>query len=46
MPALKGISSCIPPELLCVLAKMGHGDRIGISQNSMLMDDSETTSLW
>lgn len=46
MPALKGISSCIPPELLCVLAKMGHGDRIGIFQNSMLMDDSETTSLW
>ena len=29
MPVLKGISSVITPELLKVLAEMGHGDQIG-----------------
>lgn len=30
MPILKGVSSCISPELLKVLAEMGHGDQIGL----------------
>ena len=29
MPILKGVSSCLSPELLKVLAEMGHGDQIG-----------------
>lgn len=29
MPVLKGISSVMTPELLKVLAEMGHGDQIG-----------------
>ena len=29
MPILKGVSSCICPELLKVLAEMGHSDQIG-----------------
>ena len=29
MPILKGVSSCLSPELLKVLAEMGHSDRIG-----------------
>lgn len=28
---LKGIAPCISPELLCVLAKMGHGDELVLS---------------
>ena len=28
---LKGLPEIIPPELLCVLAKMGHGDELVIS---------------
>ncbi|CBK23760.2 uncharacterized protein [Blastocystis hominis] len=31
MPVLKGISSVITPELLKVLAEMGHGDQIVIA---------------
>ncbi|KAK8807303.1 hypothetical protein WA158_004062 [Blastocystis sp. Blastoise] len=38
MPALKGISSCIPPELLCILAKMGHGDQIVLADNNFPAD--------
>lgn len=29
MPVLKGISSVMTPELLKVLAEMGHSDQIG-----------------
>ena len=31
MPILKGISSVLTPDLLKVLAEMGHSDQIGIS---------------
>ncbi|KNB45129.1 L-fucose mutarotase [Blastocystis sp. subtype 4] len=31
MPILKGVSSCISPELLKVLAEMGHSDQIVIA---------------
>lgn len=30
MTILKGVSSCLSPELLKVLAEMGHSDQIGI----------------
>lgn len=30
MPVLKGISSVMTPDLLKVLAEMGHSDQIGI----------------
>ena len=31
MPILKGIYSVLTPDLLKVLAEMGHSDQIGIS---------------
>lgn len=31
MPILKGISSVITPDLLKILAEMGHSDQIGFS---------------
>ena len=34
MPIVKGISSVLTPDLLKVLAEMGHSDQIGISCQS------------
>lgn len=36
MPVLKGVSSVMTPDLLKVLAEMGHSDQIGTSSILLL----------
>lgn len=42
---LKGIPSSIPPELLFVLAKMGHGDTIVITDSNFPSDSVATHTI-
>jgi hypothetical protein len=41
---LKGINKIISPDLLCILAKMGHGDEIVFSDGNFPGEASDASS--